>query len=370
MSRIAIVDYATLSSLGDQTESLESYQKQTLNLLARECRGRNFFTANVNESKLEKYKIRKSLQGQDRTVLLALHCAESLKLNNSKRFGINIGSSRGATGYLENCFYQFMSKGDLPLLTSPLSTLGNISSKIAQELKLSGLALSHSVTCSTALHAVCNAYAWIKSGMLDSMLAGGSEAPLTDFTLNQMEALRIYTKNDSPYPCRPFEGKQNTFMLGEGAALFHITKSEQGIELAGLGFAQEQTPSATGITPEGTAFYLAMQAACQQANVDKVDLIIAHAPGTVRGDQSEYNAIKKLFSDVPYIISNKYLTGHTFGASGALSLELGILALEKQLVPKFPYDTYLSNTPPKTINSVLVNAAGFGGNAVSILLKK
>jgi 3-oxoacyl-(acyl-carrier-protein) synthase len=61
------------------------------------------------------------------------------------------------------------------------------------DLQSSGPEISHSITCSTALHAVLNGIAWLKSGMVDKFFSGGSEAPLTDFTIAQMRALKIYS---------------------------------------------------------------------------------------------------------------------------------------------------------------------------------
>ena len=97
---------------------------------------------------------------------------------------------------------------------------------------------------------------------------------------------------------------------------------------------------------------------------------VMHAPGTLRGDQSEYKAIQKLFGkELPHIISTKYTTGHTFGASGALSMELAILMLQHQKTIKLPYESEPCGNP-ETLKNIMVNATGFGGNAVSIILSK
>lgn len=94
-----------------------------------------------------------------------------------------------------------------------------------------------------------------------------------------------------------------------------------------------------------------------------------HAPGTIKGDQSEINAISKIFCNkIPFLTTNKWKLGHTFGASGLLSLELAVLMLLHQKVIAVPFAT---NQPhPKSLNKILVNAVGFGGNAVSVLLTK
>ena len=102
---------------------------------------------------------------------------------------------------------------------------------------------------------------------------------------------------------------------------------------------------------------------------NEVDTIVMHAPGTIKGDQSEVNAISKVFQNkIPFLTTNKWKLGHTFGASGMLSLELAILMLQHQKVINVPFSE--KQIYPKSIKKVLINAVGFGGNAVSILLSK
>ena len=119
-------------------------------------------------------------------------------------------------------------------LSSPTTTLGNISSWVAHDLQTKGPEISHSITCSTALHALINGVAWLKSGMANKFLVGGSEAPLTPFTIAQMKAMRIYAKGNSDYPCRAMDlqKKQNTMVLGEAASIACL---ELGIQKRHIG---------------------------------------------------------------------------------------------------------------------------------------
>ena len=110
-----------------------------------------------------------------------------------------------------------------------------------------------------------------------------------------------------------------------------------------------------------------MKMALGEIDPAEIDVIVMHAPGTVKGDSSEYKAIQKLFeNDKPALTSNKWKVGHTFGTSGMLSIELAILMLKHQKFVKVPFVPYPSK--PSKIDKILVNAVGFGGNAVSILL--
>ena len=118
---------------------------------------------------------------------------------------MNMGSSRGATQLFEKYHQHFIDfpKKRISPLVSPTTTLGNIASWVAYDLGSEGATLSHSITCSTALHGVMNACAWLKSDMADKFIVGGSEAPLTDFTIAQMKALGVYSKQDFTWPCSP-----------------------------------------------------------------------------------------------------------------------------------------------------------------------
>jgi 3-oxoacyl-(acyl-carrier-protein) synthase len=92
-----------------------------------------------------------------------------------------------------------------------------------------------------------------------------------------------------------------------------------------------------------------------------------HAPGTIKGDLTEYRAIEKVFGEsLPLLTTNKWKIGHTFGASGILSMEMAILMMQHNQFIGVPFVETQKQTKP--IRKVLVNAVGFGGNAVSVLL--
>lgn len=293
---------------------------------------------------------------------------------NDATFAVNIGSSRGATHLFEKHHQEFLETGKTPTLASPTTTLGNISTWVAHDLKSQGPELSHSITCSTALHAVLNAIAWLRAGMAEKFLVGGSEAPLTPFTIAQMNALKIYSKSNEEFPCRALdlEKNKNSMVLGEGAAMACLELGKQQNALAyitGFGYATDDLQHSISITDEAECFQKSMKMALQNTSLDQVDAIVMHAPGTIKGDQSEYKAIQKIFGqNLPMLTTNKWKVGHTFGASGMLSLEMTVLMIVHQQFIGVPFVT--EQNPRKEIRNVLVNAVGFGGNAVSILISK
>jgi 3-oxoacyl-(acyl-carrier-protein) synthase len=323
---------------------------------------------------LRDHEVYKSL---DRCVQLALFAARSLK-NIPEQTAVNIGSSRGATGLWEEYHSRFRESGTVPTATSPLTTLGNVSSWVAQDLGLKGTAFSHSITCATASHAILNAIAWLESGMALSFIAGGSEAPLTDFTIAQMQALRIYSRDSSPYPCKSLDldKSQNSMILGEGAACFLLSKEDKNslAKITGYGSAIEKLNSATSVTQSGLCLQESMTQAIQHIDLETVDAIITHAPGTIKGDKAEFTAIKAVFGELyPYLCNNKWQLGHALGASGALNLRMAIEMLQSERIFKIPYlEESLANPrgDARMPKRILINATGFGGNAVSLLIER
>ncbi len=307
----------------------------------------------------------------DRSVLLGMLCAQKLKQKAElKNPMINIGSSRGATELWEKHYQHFKDSEACKVDASPSTTLGNISSWIGQLIGGEGAHFSHSITCSSAHHAVLNAVAWLNSGMSEQAVVGGSEAPLTTFGIGQMQALGIYAQNaNDPYPVKAFalDKKEGAMVLGEAACLFSISQKQtpESINIAGIGWGTESILHGSSISSDGQAMQKAMNQATKNGGIVP-DVIVSHSPGTYKGDKAESEAIKSIFGEEIPVTNNKWKIGHSFGASAAMSMEMAILMLRKQVYYPLPY---IQNAPaPKQIQKVLINSVGFGGNAVSILL--
>ena len=388
--KISITSISSISPLGNSTEEVwKNYQSVTHRLTQKKFKDQKAFISELsNDSKTKLTKLIESdnkYKDLDPTVLFAIYASREA-INNAgwnakSNFGINIGSSRGATSLFEKYHETFINTRKSQVLTSPTTTLGNISSWVAHDLQTQGPEISHSITCSTALHSLLNGIAWIKSGMADKFLVGGSEAPLTPFTIAQMQAMKIYSKysNNSTlntaeeYPCRAFDLNKtvNTMVLGEGAAVACLERYNKNAiaVIEGVGYATEVLTHGVSISTNADCFQKSMKMALKNTDPNEVDVIVMHAPGTIKGDMSEVNAIKKIFCNKsPFLTTNKWKIGHTFGASGLLSLELAVLMLQNQQFVPVPYIEY--DKEPKQLNKILINAVGFGGNAVSVLLRK
>lgn len=335
--------------------------------------------ANKHKEEIEQIRLSDNkYKNLDDSVLYAIYVArkvvEKAGWNSEENFGVNFGSSRGATALFEKYHQSFLESNTAETLSSPTTTLGNISSWVAHDLQTSGPEISHSITCSTGLHSLLNGIAWLNSGMSDKFMVGASEAALTEFTIAQMRALKIYAAETFDFPCKAFDltKKKNTMILGEAAAAICLEKGnpENSIaKIVGVGYATEILEHNISISAEASCFQKSIRMAVGETPIDEIDAIVMHAPGTIKGDISEVSAIEKIFSSkTPFLTTNKWKVGHTFATSGILSIELAVMMLQHQQIIAVPFAE--KQETPKKLNKILVNAVGFGGNAVSVLLSK
>lgn len=380
--KIAISGYGSISALGTNSESVWNQYLNKHHCFQREdIINKPEWLARLSPEAKELITIlikEKKYQQLDPSVLYAIAASriavKQAGWNTAEGFGINMGSSRGATASFEKYHSEFIESGSQKAnpLTSPSTTLGNIASWVACDQNISGPAISHSATCSTALQSIANAAAWLQAGFCTRFLAGGSEAPLTPFTIAQMKALKIYSALDQEYPCRSMDLKkeQNSMILGEAAACFCLElNSEKAIGfITGIGFGTEIISHGASLSENALCLQKSMQMALEGHDPGSIDALIMHSPGTILGDSSEMTAIETIFGkNKPLLTGNKWKIGHTFGASGAMSLEMALLMLKNDHFIQVPYLPLQKQS--KSLQKILINAAGFGGTAFSILIE-
>ncbi|MEI6517483.1 MAG: beta-ketoacyl synthase N-terminal-like domain-containing protein, partial [bacterium] len=230
--RLIIRGLSTISPLGSsrkevsQTLTLGRAKAQWLN--AAEQTRPVFPLAASGMNLVEELSSQARYQGLDRTTLLALTAARqtfaALRGERMELGCISIGSARGATNSLERSIALHLAKeGTLAADTSPTTTAGNTTSWIAQEyLAQEDLrapksahsntiaSISTSMTCTSAFHALLIATAFLRGGMASAALFGGAESCLTSYTVAQLEALRIYSRERSEWPCRPCASSEHS----------------------------------------------------------------------------------------------------------------------------------------------------------------
>ena len=249
---ISITQFSSVSALGIDADTVWDNYKNEGTFFQKKCFSEKEKWVSVISEEIEEQlndlkKQNPKFTYLDRTVLFAILASRNLLKNSdlsSESIGINIGSSRGATHLFEAHHQDFLETGKVKTRTSPTTTLGNIASWVAQDLQSQGPVISHSITCATALQSVINGVAWLRADMADAFLVGGSEAPLTSFTIAQMEALKLYSKKEEDVPCESmnFNKKSNSLVLGEAASVCllerGISKNTKAI-ISGIGYATE-----------------------------------------------------------------------------------------------------------------------------------
>jgi len=376
---ISIDAIASISPLGSSTEEIwNHYQKSTHHFSRGTLSGKDWWQGklpeDINQQLLDLQQEDPRYRHLDRSVLMAILTGRKLKNEpgyTNSNSGLNIGSSRGATELFEKYHKEFVETGKASTYSSPRTTLGNISSWTAQDLQLEGPEFSHSITCSTGMHSILNAIAWLESGMRDHFIAGGSEAPLTGFTLAQMDAMKIYAQTQDEFPCKSLDmaKQKNSMILSEAAGLLSLSKNlseKSQAVIRGIGFANEELKHGASLSREGFCLQKSMKMAINSTS-EEIDAIVMHAPGTIGGDLAEVNAVRTVFGEEhPALTSNKWKVGHSFATSGILNLQMAILMLRNQQFTPVPFSGF--QKVPRQLKNILVNSVGFGGNAVSLLI--
>lgn len=377
-----ILDWGSISGLGTTHEEVSIAFAAGKSIIEQTSIGERLTPAaslsSVAESALTTFlNAFPELWRHDRTVQMAAFCADSIIRSSGSvirpdKTLVTIGSSRGATQFLEQRHASFLMDGKTSLVTSPTTTLGNISAVVASRIQADGPVVSQSMTCSTFVQSIGNALAWLGAGMCDEAWAGASEACLTPFTVAQFHALRILSNRKVVPYCSPGPaGSAHGMTLGEGAIIVRLTgkgNPKAKFMISGIGFAGETAPSLTGTTLEGVALRNAMNR-CLEVSGKQPDIIIAHMPGTRQGDLSEWNAIRDLFPEhYPGILPLKWLTGHWLGASAGSSFLAAMHLLNGGIIPDAPYPTGMSGWQLKNPKNIMINALGFGGQAASLMI--
>lgn len=375
--KIYIKAYASVSSLGHSDTDIVEAIKTNQACIQKQFGKSVACLPESSEEGLQRFlQDHPHYQKLDRSIQLILWMGYQLKETKliQQNTGINVSSSRGASHYWEEQHRLYLEQDNLSVFTSPNTTLGNVSSYLGGLLNTNHINFSHSITCSSALHSICNAYAWLKSGLSESFICGGTESCISPFSLAMFDKMGIYSKEELPYPSAPLytNNKSNRMILGEGAGLFYLDTNSEGAlaEIEGIGFASETLKHPADISEDGLAYQKSMKDACKNTSLEHIDYVLMHAPGTLKGDLSEIHAIKSVFNGHQVnVFSSKYLYGHSLGASGALNIDFALRMFKHNIQPKFPYKTPYKHTPREP-KRVLINASGFGGNAVSILIRK
>ncbi len=281
-------------------------------------------------------------------------------------------------------YYKEMFEKDDHLNVLDTHDCGDSTERIADYIGNVDYVTTISTACSSAANAIMLGSRMIKHGLLDRAIVGGVDA-LSKFTFNGFNTLMILDREW----CKPFDENRKGLNLGEGAA-FLVIEGENALnkrlgkplaEIIGYANANDAYHQ-TASSPEGYGATLAIKQAIEMSGLttSQIDYINMHGTGTPNNDLSESMATLAVFGkQVPKFSSTKAFTGHTLAAAASIETVISVLSLQNSMIfPNLNFTTPIAdlNLIPVTkllntsINTILSNSFGFGGNCSSLLFKK
>jgi 3-oxoacyl-[acyl-carrier-protein] synthase-1 len=296
------------------------------------------------------------------------------------RVGVVVGTSTSGVAATEAAVAAQQASGALPDdFHYGQQEMGSPAALLARELGIGGPAYVHSSACSSSAKALASAARLIRMGLCDAVVTGGVDT-LCGFTVAGFSAL----ESVSGAPCNPLSAGRKGINLGEGAALFLMSREPAAVALCGWGESSDGHHMSAP-DPAGGGARIAMLEALRRAGITagEVDYINLHGTATVQNDAMESRAVAELFGTVPAVSSTKPFTGHTLGAAGAVEAAFCWLAMqddnpEGRLPPHLwdgqqdPALPVLNVARPgaslgRPIRYALSNSFAFGGSNAALL---
>ena len=256
--------------------------------------------------------------------------------------------------------------------------LGNPAEFLKWYLGTTNFTAGVSTACTSGIKAFSTAVKLLENNVCKAVIAGGVDtiAPMPTYGFHALEVLSHDKTN-------PFSKNRTGISLGEGGALFLLTKKPDGIKILGIGETSDAYHSATP-DPEGTQAAIAIQKALDDAKLSPsdIDYINLHGTGTISNDLMEANAIYKIFQDKVPASSTKPITGHCLGAAASVESFICYEILKgKRNLPIHEYDGEYDETLPKinlvdakttdtNVTNCMCTSFGFGGTNAVIILGK
>jgi 3-oxoacyl-[acyl-carrier-protein] synthase-1 len=241
------------------------------------------------------------------------------------RIGVVIGTSTSGISGTEVALRAMVAHGSLPAdFQYAQQEMGSPAEMLSIELQISGPAYAHSSACASSAKALASAARLLRMGLCDAVLAGGVDT-LCAFTVAGFSAL----ESVSPTRCNPLSAHRNGINLGEGAALFLMTRDAAPVALCGWGESSDGHHMSAP-DPAGGGARLSIAQALQRAGIaaGEIDYINLHGTATLQNDAMEARVVHDLFGSAVPVSSTKAFTGHTLGAAGAVEAALCWLTMQ------------------------------------------
>ena len=319
-----------------------------------------------------------------------------------ERIGVVMGSAVGCTMRLEEQYARVSRGGrewlvDAALVSPALYEYlvpSSIACEVARRCGAEGPVSLISTGCTSGLDSIGHAAQLIKEGSADVVVAGAAEAPISPITSACFDAIKATSPNndDPQHASRPFDGRRDGFVLGEGAAVLVLEEAESArrrgahIYSEVRGFASRGNAyHMTGLRPDGREMAEAIRVAMDRArvNADEIGYVNAHGSGTRQNDRHETAAFKRSLGAHAYAVgvsSIKSMVGHSLGAIGAIEVAACVLALRHQVIPptanlevadpECDLDYVPVTAREQAVDVVLSVGSGFGGFQTAVILSR
>lgn len=407
MKRVVITGLGTINPLGHTVE--DTWQ----GLLAGMCgidkitrydtKNRKVTVAGeVKDYSEEVYFSKKEAKHLDRFLQFAnIAAKEALKdsgyqgLQNPYRIGSVIASGIGGLETIANENNRVHQENNYDRVTPyfiPMSITNMAAADVSKLFNAKGVSESVATACASSTNAIGHAFRLIRSGEMDMMIAGGTEATITPLGIGGFTAIKALSQETNPLKASiPFDKKRNGFVMGEGAAILvleeyeHAKNRDAKIYAEITGFAS--TCDAYHITapdPSGVAGIKAIEMALEMANLnpDEVDYINAHGTSTILNDKAECLIYNQIFGNnqiKPLLGSIKANIGHLLGAAGAIeALATALSIYHNSYIPQIGTEELdedcllelATKNHKRNLNHAITNNLGFGGHNTTLVISK
>lgn len=407
--RVVITGLGCVTSIGNGKDNFWNSIKNGVCGIDKVTRfdASNFQTqvvAEVKDFNGEEYINKKELKRMDRfsqyAVVASKMAVEDANLDlesiDRNKMGVIIGSGIGGIETIEEQHKILLNKGNKRVTPFfiPMMIVNMAEGQVSIYLGAKGPNTNVCTACASGAHSIGDAFKIIQRGDADIMVAGGSEAPITELSFSgfcNMKAMS--TRNDDPKTSsRPFDKDRDGFVMGEGAGIVILEDLEQALkrnakiyaEVVGYGLTSDAyhmtTPAEDGY---GVTRSMIMALEDGNAPLDEVDYINAHGTSTPYNDRLETLAIKNVFKDKAYdlnVSSTKSMTGHLLGAAGAVEAIVCAMSIDDKFIPpttnvqnldeELDLDYVLDKGREKEVRYVMSNSLGFGGHNATLVFKK
>jgi 3-oxoacyl-[acyl-carrier-protein] synthase II len=362
------------------------------------------FAGEVKDFDANDYMGKQHARKLDRSAHLSIFAAEQALLDAGldtesrlgDEVGIVLGTGIGGIGATEDAVRIYDTRG--PSRINPLAITqlmpNSSTGQVAIRFGIEGPSLTITTACAASANSVGEAKNLIERGVVDTVIAGGTESGTTPMTIGAFAQIRaLSTNNESPKEaCRPFDKNRDGFVMAEGSTILVLeneeTAKKRGAKIYGYVDGYGSTTDAYHITAPsegGEGAVRAMKKALEDAGVNKeeINYINAHGTSTPINDKNETMAIKSVFGELAKsttISSTKSMTGHLLGGAGAFEAMVSLLVMQNNKVPPTINLTTaddecdLNYTPNVSIdlevNKVMSNSFGFGGHNGVLVFSK